>query len=307
MRTRAEDLTGKKFNMMTVICRSDNPPKTVNRGAFWLCRCECGREKTVSAKSLKAGQIVSCGCHRRKEDSVKSNPLVKSLYRVYYDMKRRCYNEQCFSYQWYGAKGISICDEWLGNNGFRTFEQWAYNNGYSKGLTIDRIDTYGNYEPLNCRWVSMKIQQNNKTTTKYITYKNTTLPLAYWAEYLDIPYETLYARLSTGWSVKRAFETSNENKKYVCNGESYSIAEWSRITGIKEDILRARISKKWRMEKVLNTPYKPKKEDEIISFDGVSHTVKEWSEIIGISRSKIYYRLRTGKTMKEIIEMESSA
>lgn len=299
---KAEDLAGRRFNMMTVLCRSDKVHNTVNRGAYWLCRCDCGKEKIISAKVLKAGHIVSCGCHRRTENSVKRNPLVKSLYSVYNGMKQRCYNENCFSYQWYGARGITICDEWLGDGGFRNFEQWAYDSGYKKGLTIDRINTYGNYEPSNCRWTSMKVQQNNKTTTKYATYKGVTLPLAYWAEYLGISYETLYFRLTNGWSVKRAFETKVENKQYTFNGETHSLSEWAKITGLKEETIRMRIFKKWSIERTLTTPYKEKQSDETICINGVTHTIKEWSEITKIPRSTIYSRLRAGKTVKEIFK-----
>lgn len=81
-------------------------------------------------------------------------------------MKSRCYNKDVIAYKYYGAKGINVCDDWL--NDFEIFYFWALENGYQDGLTIDRIDVNGNYEPSNCRWVTKKEQANNKTSNIYI-------------------------------------------------------------------------------------------------------------------------------------------
>ncbi len=81
-------------------------------------------------------------------------------YHIYQGMKRRCYDEKCKSYKFYGARGIRVCDEWLNNP--IDFAEWAYNNGYADDLEIDRIDSDGNYEPSNCRWVTSEVNLQNR-------------------------------------------------------------------------------------------------------------------------------------------------
>lgn len=84
----------------------------------------------------------------------------RRLASIYNGMKQRCYNTNRPNYGYYGGRGITICDEWL--NSFQAFRAWSMDNGYQEGLSIDRIDNDGNYEPKNCRWVSMKEQAANK-------------------------------------------------------------------------------------------------------------------------------------------------
>ena len=84
----------------------------------------------------------------------------RRLRGIWYGMKERCRNPNSTSYENYGGRGIQICEEWL--NSFEAFRDWALANGYTDDLTIDRIDNDGNYTPENCRWVTMKIQSNNK-------------------------------------------------------------------------------------------------------------------------------------------------
>lgn len=86
------------------------------------------------------------------------------LYSVWRDMKQRCLNPNNRIYKHYGARGIKVCDAW--SSDFKVFYDWATDSGYQEGLSIDRIDNDGNYEPSNCRWVTKSIQNMNRRSLK---------------------------------------------------------------------------------------------------------------------------------------------
>lgn len=95
-----------------------------------------------------------------------------------------------------------MCDEWL--KSFDAFYDWAMSNGYKQGLQIDRIDNNGNYEPLNCRFVSRYANAKNKSNTVMFTYNNRTMCVKDWARYLGINYKSVMTRLHRGWSFEEA-------------------------------------------------------------------------------------------------------
>lgn len=131
------------------------------------------------------------------------------LYSIWTNMKTRCYNKNSPKYKVYGARGVTVCEIW--KNSYTMFKEWAVTHGYSDYLTLDRIDVNGNYEPSNCRWLSIKQQENNRTNNRLITYKGETRTMSEWAEYLGISYNCLQMRLNAyGYSVEEAFES----KKY---------------------------------------------------------------------------------------------
>ena len=111
-------------------------------------------------------------------------------------MKDRCNNSKNYSFKDYGARGIKICNEWVID--FMNFYNWAMNNGYQDNLTIDRIDVNGNYEPSNCRWVTMKEQARNKSTNVLLTLNGKTKCVAEWSEIIGLDAKVIYARISRG-------------------------------------------------------------------------------------------------------------
>ena len=131
------------------------------------------------------------------------------LYRIWSNMKGRCYSKTSSVYNIYGARGITVCDEW--KNDFLAFRKWALENGYDENAkrmdcTLDRINVDGNYCPENCRWVDIKTQANNRRTNVFITYNEETHTISEWAEITGIKPLTLASRKRKGCSDKDCIE-----------------------------------------------------------------------------------------------------
>lgn len=120
----------------------------------------------------------------------------QKLYNAWCNMRRRCYEKKNHKYKNYGGRGIKICDDWL--HDFCSFRDWALSNGYSETLTLDRVDVNGNYEPNNCRWVTQKTQQNNRSNNHRIEYNGEIHTMAEWAEITGISYRTIKDREKRG-------------------------------------------------------------------------------------------------------------
>lgn len=124
------------------------------------------------------------------------NKYPKRLIRILNSMKKRCYRKAHINYNNYGGRGITICDEWLDKT--TNFYDWAMSNGYSDDLSIERINSEGNYEPNNCRWASKKEQARNIKTNHQITFNNETHCIAEWAEILNVHYDVVRRRWARG-------------------------------------------------------------------------------------------------------------
>ncbi len=122
-------------------------------------------------------------------------------YQTWLGMVKRCYNTKTFKYPIYGGRGIIVCDRW--RHSFINF--LADMREKPEGLTIERIDNNGNYEPTNYRWATNKEQSRNRRDNCFITYKGQIKCLTEWAEYTNIKMHTLRARLRLGWSKYRSF------------------------------------------------------------------------------------------------------
>ena len=189
--------------------------------------------------------------------------MARKRYRlktIWYNIRQRCNDK---SNKYYGGKGISVCDEW--DTDFSAFEKWAIESGYNDGLTIDRIDSNGNYCPENCRWATVKEQNNNNSSNRFITIGNTTKTFAQWCEYYDIPQYVAENRINKyGWDAYSAFTipvnaTNHTGKIISYDGCSHNIMEWSKITGIPYGALYSRLyGMKWSIERSLTTPVQAK-------------------------------------------------
>ena len=145
-------------------------------------------------------------------DKIKRCEKYTRLRAILQSMKYRCYNKKHKHNEYYGGKGITICDEW--KNNIKAFYDWSMENGYEDSLTLDRINNKGNYEPSNCRWVTRKQQMRNTKRNHLITYNGRTQCLTDWAIEYNIDPKTLDSRINKlHWNMDKAL--CLEHKPYV--------------------------------------------------------------------------------------------
>lgn len=146
------NILGKKYGRLLVVARVGS---NKNNKIVWKCECDCGEIIDVIGSALRTGHTLSCGCFNREKSAeyqTKHGLADHPLYRSWIDIKKRCYNENHKCYRWYGAKGVKLCREWF--DSVQEFVSWGLKNGWEDGLSIDRIDSNGDYEPNNCQFLT---------------------------------------------------------------------------------------------------------------------------------------------------------
>lgn len=223
---QVRDLTGQRFGKLVAIEISGQDK---HKNVIWRCKCDCGRTHEVVSRALVNGNAKSCGCsgHGKFRNKFAENHggSKERLYRVWGCMLNRCYDPNRNEYQNYGGRGIEVCEEW--RNSYAAFRSWAYDSGYDenksgKQCSLDRIDTDGNYEPSNCRWVSMNEQAWNKRDTVWITYRGKQITYGEAEKIGGIAPSTIRGRLDRGWSAERAIE--QPARKFKCGNVSRTVA-----------------------------------------------------------------------------------
>ena len=202
-----EDLIGQKFGMLTVLAQANDKIRSDGTHiVMWHCMCDCGNEIIVNSGTLKSGHTKSCGCLQGEHHNDSNHKTGKTrLYRIWGDMKQRCYNKNNLNFKNYGGRGIVICDEW--KNSYIKFKEWAIKNGYNDDLTIEITDVNGNYCPENCKWATQLEQANNTRTNRMITFNGETLTWTQWNKKLGFKRGVLEYRLKKGWSIEKALTT----------------------------------------------------------------------------------------------------
>lgn len=146
------DLIGKRYDRLTVVDRLSNDRQNKRT---WLCVCDCGSETKARTSHLTSGNVRSCGC--KLYDRITHGHYGTPTYVSWYNMKSRCNNPKATRFDDYGGRGISVCERW------DKFENFLADMGERpEGMSIDRINVNGNYEPGNCRWATRSEQELNK-------------------------------------------------------------------------------------------------------------------------------------------------
>lgn len=201
------DLTGKTFGMLTVLRVGG---KDNDRAYRWVCECDCGNVMEIRGVSLRATNgTKSCGCmiaisnkrtktthgHSRSADRGACSPS----YYSWSSMRSRCTNENDSYYHRYGGRGIKVCERW------ERFENFLSDMGERPaGLTLDRVNNDGNYEPGNCRWATRAEQHSNRHDNRRLSYGGKTLIIAEWSRLSGTRQQTITWRTNKGWPAGEA-------------------------------------------------------------------------------------------------------
>ncbi len=225
---RKEVQVGERYGRLVIICEVAprcSPGGSVKR--YFLCRCDCGREKEIRFSNLCRGQTVSCGCYRPPVESYVGENYHgmkdSDEYGIWKGMKKRCYSPNEGDYRNYGGRGIKVCDRW--KSSFKAFYE-DMGPRPSKSHSIDRIDGNGDYEPGNCKWSTRREQNRNRRDNRNYTFQGKTMCLADWAAEFKMRKVTLFDRLARGMTFEEAITTP--------------VRKWVRQTGKGRCVMRER-------------------------------------------------------------------
>lgn len=229
--TKKVNYVGKSFGFLTV----KKEIRTKGKETRCICVCKCGNEIEVGSGSLVSGNTKSCGCLSTQTKTTHGMYGTR-FYNIWKGIKQRCYDIGETYYLHYGGRGITTCERWKKFENFRDDMYDSYLNHIEKfgekQTTIDRIDVDGNYEPENCKWSTLKEQNNNKRTNINLTYNGESHSLIEWSYILGICKATLSSRLYRGWSTEKTLSTPldcNYKKECRTNREEYIYEKQTKI------------------------------------------------------------------------------
>ena len=193
---RIKDYAGERFGRLTVLGVIERDREWNNH--LMEVRCDCGVTARKRIKLMRSGHTASCGCLASEITAARNATHGLSRdhrreYRSWKDMRARCNNPSDSDYADYGGRGIAVCDRWADFAAF--YEDMG---DRPEGMTLDRIDVNGNYEPQNCRWASSKTQANNKRTNHIIEIDGESRTLQAWCDQHGVEPSKVRYRLSVG-------------------------------------------------------------------------------------------------------------
>ena len=256
-KNKFKDETGNRYGKLVVIMRApDRIDAKGEKHTRFICKCDCGNYTEEDGHTLRIGHAKSCGCLKVEASTIHGGKGSR-LYGVWCGIKRRCYNPNLPSFKYYGARGIGICDEW--KDDFAAFRDWAFSHGYDENAekfecTIDRINVNKGYSPDNCRFVSMKVQANNRTNTvKIDSGHGEMVTVNDISEATGIANYTIRSRIDSGWTYDQIINTP------VANIYSYGMASGTRsdfdaVLGFEDGTIAKRMRHGMNFEEAIQTP-----------------------------------------------------
>lgn len=192
------DLIGKTFGSWQVLDYAGYTYTTM-----WRCRCVCGAERDVSGENLRAGTTTNCGCQRRfvvKHGHARRGKRTRT-YRIWKGMLLRGSPHFKQAKDYYD-RGIRVCERW------QTYENFLADMGECPdGLTLDRVNNNGNYEPMNCRWTTTGVQRRNSRRVTLVQFGGTALHVKDAAVKLGVSDTAIYQERSrNGGTIQEAFD-----------------------------------------------------------------------------------------------------
>ncbi len=213
-----KNYSGRKFGRLTAIKFSHKIKYT----GYWTFHCLCGRSKEISISSVISGATRSCGClHMERCKSGLNRTIhgdarhgrIKRVFNIWRGILNRCKTDRIPAYNYYKKRGIKVCFEW--GKSYLAFRKWAYSNGYKDNLSIDRINNNGNYDPMNCRWVTSKEQARNRKTSKFLIFKKQKKTCAEWSDITGLSQGLICARIKIlRWSIEKTLSTPAKEFNY---------------------------------------------------------------------------------------------
>lgn len=199
-----------KYNKLTILKTWKKKRNTKGYREMAECLCDCGNKTVVQVENLKSGHTTSCGCERVRVNTVhgySGHPL----YTIWEGVVERCCNKNSKAYKWYGLRGIKMFDLWRNNP--KEFIEWCLENGWMKGLSIEREDVNGNYEPSNCKFIPMVMQAKNTRKSMRLERNGITDTQRGWAKRLGLHPSTLRYRMKVGNLVNHFFGSAANGRK----------------------------------------------------------------------------------------------
>jgi hypothetical protein len=298
------NLVGHRYGMLSVL---EYAGHSNTRGFVWLCRCDCGGEILRSTALLRRPGTSSCGCFRGTW--TKTHGMSQSsVYKIWSNIKKRCFDPRNTSYADYGGRGIVMCDGWrrsaasfLRDVGDRPSDSHSLdrrnnNAGYSCGHCKECVSKKW---VANCRWATYSEQAKNTRRTRMITHNGRTQCLLDWARELGLSHHCIGKRLTMGMTAEEALAQKNYGAHMISHeGETLSLKRWAERTGIRMATICQRLGYGWSVERTLSESADRRK---YYTAHGRTQSLKDWAAELDVTVAALVTRLHTGWPVEEAL------